>query len=71
MRLIQGVAQREYLEKVVPLLETTLKKMIILQETLETNSIEKYYESLCSARKELVVPLIISVVKKYIENYFI
>lgn len=57
MRLIQGVAQREYLEKVVPLLEKTLKKMIILQETLEINSIEKYYESLCSARKELVVPL--------------
>ena len=64
MDFIHGVAQREYYEKLVPILETHIGRMNEVQKMYEEQLIENCYEELCGARKELVTPIIDSLAKK-------
>lgn len=73
MDLVQAVAQREYYEKLIPVLESSLEQMMEVQNLYEEQLLENCYEELCSARKELVTPIIDSLDKKIhrfmAENY--
>ena len=64
MDFIHGVAQREYYEKLVPILETHIGRMNEVQKMYEEQLIENCYEELCGARKELVTPAIDSLDRK-------
>lgn len=54
---IKGTAQREYYEKMIPILENILKKLHSVEDIYSKQAIGDSYQSLCNARKRLITPL--------------
>ncbi len=54
LELIQKVAQREYYEKLIPVLEENLLKLKAVESMYENHTLEKCFEDLCRGRKKLV-----------------
>ena len=55
---VQKVAQREYDEKLMPLLEKVISKWKELEAFYNEGILEKTFEAMCDARKKLVIPFI-------------
>lgn len=61
---IRGVAQREYYEDVIPVMDSILKKLYSVEELYRNQAFNSSYKSLCNARKKLVTPLFDTVEEK-------
>lgn len=71
--LIKGIAQREYDEKVIPIIEKTLQKLYGIKEMYAKRRIDNCYQLLCEARKQLITPLILPMeeaIKKFLSEEF-
>lgn len=71
--LIRDVAQREYYEQALPVIERRLKILYEMEACYKANEIENCYTSLCNARKKLVAPLYESVeekIKSFLEEEY-
>lgn len=53
---IRGLTQREYYEKLEPIIKRRLKMLHQLEQSYISCEIENCYEELCAARKSLVMP---------------
>lgn len=70
---IQNVAQREYDEKIVPLLEKVILKLNEIEAFYESEILENQFNTMCDARKKLVEPLIEPMdmkVKRFMEEVY-
>lgn len=55
---VQEIAQREYYEKMIPILEHNLRTLKDMEDIYEKQALTACYEKSCSARKKIVVPMI-------------
>lgn len=58
VELVAGVAQREYCERLVPVLEESIQKLSSVIALYDNHKMEKCFEEQCEARKKLVKPSI-------------
>lgn len=58
MELIQKIAQRQYYEQVIPIIESILRNLQDIEGLDDPSPIENCYTGLCRARQELVVPVV-------------
>lgn len=58
MELVTKVAQREYYEKLVPVLEDAIQKFSSVVALYDNHMVEKCFDEQCEARKKLVRPFI-------------
>lgn len=65
---IRGVAQREYYEDIIPIMESILKKLYSADKIYEDQVLKSSYHSLCNARKKLITPLFFTIEEK-IESF--
>lgn len=64
LEIVRGIAQREYYEQVIPVLERNLKKLYELEEIYGKRQLETCYEKACNARKKLINPVLESTEQK-------
>lgn len=67
--MIKGVAQREYLENMIPLLEERIRMLYDLRENYNSHALESVCCMGSTARKKLIYPLWESIEQK-INNFF-
>lgn len=65
---VKALAQRDYYEKVLPLLENNMEKLQELDNLIMKNKIEECYNNCCSARQILIDPVVYS--SKMLEKKF-
>ena len=58
MKLIRGIAQREYDEKTIDSLKKLIKELYVIHKLYEEESLEKHFDEMCQARKNLLVPAV-------------
>ena len=63
---MQEIMQREYDEKLIPIIKKRLQILYELECNYRAREIEKCYEKMCKARKKLVTPAFESVKEKII-----
>lgn len=61
VELVTKVAQREYYERLVPVLEDTIQRLCSVIELYDNHVMEKCFDKQCKARKQLVTPSIQSI----------
>ena len=61
VELVTKVAQREYYEKLVPVLEDAIQKLSGVVAFYDNHMMEKCFDKQCKARKQLVTPSIQSI----------
>ena len=69
----QKVAQREYDEKIIPLLERGISKLKEIEAFYQDSILEKSFETMCEARKKLVIPVIEPldiIIKRFMEEEY-
>ena len=62
------MAQREYYEDIIPIIEGMLTKLYLADEIYKNQIINNSYQSLCNARKNLITPVFQPLEKK-IQNF--
>ena len=62
------MAQREYYEDIIPVIEGMLTKLYLADEIYKNQIINNSYQSLCNARKNLITPVFQPLEKK-IQNF--
>lgn len=70
---VRKVAQREYDERIIPYMEKVISKLKETESIYEENILENIFETMCSARKKLVVPFVEPIdikVKKFLEEKY-
>ena len=71
--IVKGVAQREYLEQTIPVMEKRLKLLYGLRENYASHELENQYNKVCPARKGIIVPIFETVeekVKHFLEEEY-
>lgn len=61
---IRGVAQREYYEDIIPIMENILKSLYSADKIYKNQALNNSYQSLCNARKKLITPLFFPIEEK-------
>lgn len=71
--IVKGVAQREYLEQTIPVMEERLSLLYGLRENYASHELENQYNKVCPARKGIIVPIFEPVeekVKHFLEEEY-
>ena len=71
--IVKGVAQREYLEQTIPVMEERLNLLYGLRENYASHELENQYNKVCPARKGIIVPIFEPVeekVKHFLEEEY-